>query len=126
METYQSVFSRDLSVSFTHQFITTRMRETRLKNVLIWPAKRKCNEGNATEPSIWWLLPFQREIVALLLLYKVWYDKRCNKQAATQYSIHKLWVSHCYTYPHIVNYNYNLRDKKISGYTIFSYISVAF
>jgi hypothetical protein len=52
METYQSVFSRDFSVSFTHQFITTRGRETRLKNLLIWPAKRKCNEGNATEPSI--------------------------------------------------------------------------
>ena len=50
--TYQSVFSRDFSVPFTHQFITTRMRETRLKNLLIWPAERKCNEGNVTEPSI--------------------------------------------------------------------------
>ena len=29
-------------------------------------------------------------------------------------------------YPHIVNYNYNFRGKRISGYNIFCYISDAF
>jgi hypothetical protein len=98
-------------VSFTHyQFVTNRTcKKPDRKKLANMPAKRKCKEGIATEPP----KSAKRKCRRISVVHH---------EDTNEVEGHNLYrVSHL---PHIVNYNYNFRGKKISGYNIFCYISV--
>ena len=85
------------------------MQETTQKKVANMPAKRKCKKGIAIQTDL----------------------NRPNENAVEDLSYTSEVEGHTsgieyHIKPHIVNYNYNFRGKRISSYNIFCYISDAF
>ena len=77
------------------------------------PAKRKCKKGIAIQTDL--NRPNENAVE----------DLSCNHEDTSEVKGHTSGIEY-HIYPHIVNYNYNFRGKRISGYNIFCYISDAF
>ena len=92
------------------QTVHARNHTKKLANM---PAKRKCKKGIAIQTDL--NRPNENAVE----------DLSCNHEDTSEVEGHTSGIEY-HIYPHIVNYNYNFRGKRISGYNIFCYISDAF